>query len=327
VPDGKIVVRYLVTDDSLLTWVLAGPRISFVPTPVDREQLRTSIGMMITQLGDHGRADAQRARLYRWLIAPIESQLGTTGDIVFVTSGELAAVPFAAVLERGGLPMFEAHPVSLALSVRAAADSSVTLTGPPGFLAPMYDPRVAPGVPPLPRATLEVDSAEAIFPGSRVIGAGITPRVLMDSLPRFGMFYFAGHAVLNVLNPERSYLALGQGRRDEQLTAAEIEGLPLNGMRLVVLSACSSLGGSGSPSGITGLSGAFLGAGAHGVVGSLWRVNDEVTLALMTSFHRHLREGLTPERALHQAQIEMLTREGDRFRSPAAWGAFQYVHK
>jgi CHAT domain-containing protein len=129
--------------------------------------------------------------------------------------------------------------------------------------------------------------------------------------------------VSDAQSPERSYLALRAG--GDRLEASEIEGLPLQNLQLVVLSACSSLGGLGGSSGFTGLSGAFLGAGAHGVIGSLWPVGDETAAPLMTRFHQHYLAHHDPVRALQQAQIEMLRDPDPVKHRPSAWAAFEYV--
>ena len=66
--------------------------------------------------------------------------------------------------------------------------------------------------------------------------------------------------------------------------------------RLVTLSACETALGKGyfteTPAGdeFVGMTRAFLSAGGHSVLASLWTVNDESTRALMISFYRHLHE-------------------------------------
>jgi CHAT domain-containing protein len=66
---------------------------------------------------------------------------------------------------------------------------------------------------------------------------------VLELLPKYGVFHFAGHAVANGDQPELSYLALGSQRSDEEGTvrAGEIAKLRLSNLQLVVLSACSTL--------------------------------------------------------------------------------------
>ena len=91
------------------------------------------------------------------------------------------------------------------------------------------------------------------------------------------------------------------------LTAEAIAGLPLPNLELVVLSACETGLGMGTTvvgEGIVGLPRAFHLAGAHDVVASLWKVNDEATTALMAIFYDQLwRQQKPPIEALRNAQL------------------------
>jgi CHAT domain-containing protein/tetratricopeptide (TPR) repeat protein len=101
------------------------------------------------------------------------------------------------------------------------------------------------------------------------------------------------------------------------VTADAIAGLNLTGLDLAVLSACETgLGDVAGGEGVYGLQRAFHIAGARDVVGSLWRVNDEATAALMALFYRYLWEDkLPPAEALRQAQLAVY-RQPDKV---AAW--------
>jgi CHAT domain-containing protein len=97
-------------------------------------------------------------------------------------------------------------------------------------------------------------------------------------------------------------------------------------VRLVVLSACQTLrAGSGRSGGFAGFAGALVGAGAGGVLGSLWRVDDEQTAALMRAFHPRYRELGHGPRALQAAQLQMLRSADGAQRAPSAWAGFRYV--
>jgi CHAT domain-containing protein len=101
------------------------------------------------------------------------------------------------------------------------------------------------------------------------------------------------------------------------VTADAIAGLNLTGLDLAVLSACETgLGDVAGGEGVYGLQRAFHIAGARDVVGSLWRVNDEATAALMALFYRYLWEDKLPAvEALRQAQVAVY-RQPDKV---AAW--------
>jgi CHAT domain-containing protein len=100
----------------------------------------------------------------------------------------------------------------------------------------------------------------------------------------------------------------------------------LEGLRLVVLSACETQrSATGRSGGFSGLSEAFLAAGAGGVVGSLWKVREEPTQALMQEFHAAYRTSGNAAAALRTAQLRLLASSDPALRSPAAWAGFRYA--
>jgi CHAT domain-containing protein len=129
---------------------------------------------------------------------------------------------------------------------------------------------------------------------------------------------------------------------DGILTAEEVSGLALDGVELVVLSACDT--GRGEVrrgEGVLGLARGFSHAGAGTLVLSLWGVPDDATRELMDRFYGAVLAAdpasrLRPLEALRRAQITLLTHTveetvgGKRvevrpFAAPWAWGAFVAV--
>ena len=111
---------------------------------------------------------------------------------------------------------------------------------------------------------------------------------------------------------------------DGILTAYEVANLNLSGTSLVVLSACETgLGNIEIGEGVYGLQRSFLQAGARNVLISLWKVNDDITRQLMTSFYTHLVRSPNIHDALSKAQQEIRV----RYPEPVAWGSFILVGK
>jgi CHAT domain-containing protein/tetratricopeptide (TPR) repeat protein len=106
------------------------------------------------------------------------------------------------------------------------------------------------------------------------------------------------------------------------LSGEAIAGLQLEGLYLVVLSACETgLGANTDTEGVRGLQRAFHLAGCPNVVASLWEVNDEATAALMNAFwERVLVEKKEPQQALREAQL-LLYRRPDLVPTLANRGA------
>jgi len=66
-------------------------------------------------------------------------------------------------------------------------------------------------------------------------------------------------------------------------------------------------------------------AGASGVVGTLWNINDHLTRPLMIRFHDEYRRSRDAAAALRYAQLSLLGSNDPDLRSPSAWAGFQYM--
>ena len=81
----------------------------------------------------------------------------------------------------------------------------------------------------------------------------------------------------------------------------------LRGTQLVTLSACDAgLGTVQNGEGVLWLPRAFLAAGAESCVLSLWKVEDETTVFLMSRFYEELLDGVSRVEALRAAQDKKL---------------------
>ena len=110
-----------------------------------------------------------------------------------------------------------------------------------------------------------------------------------------------------------------KGKSDGIVTALKLSGLDLKGTDLVVLSACQTgVVDINSTDSVSGLSKAFIQAGAKDIVMSLWSVDDQATKELMTSFYQEMKENKNYAEALKAAKLKMIE-EG---RHPFYWAAF-----
>jgi CHAT domain-containing protein/Tfp pilus assembly protein PilF len=113
---------------------------------------------------------------------------------------------------------------------------------------------------------------------------------------------------------------LPEGIEDGILTAKEISFMDLRKTDLVVLSACQTALGEITGEGVFGLQRGFKKAGARTIIMSLWPVDDNATLLMMTEFYTNLTNGTTKREAFLAAQNKVKTTAG--FENPRYWAAF-----
>lgn len=110
---------------------------------------------------------------------------------------------------------------------------------------------------------------------------------------------------------------------DGILTSQELSQLDFNSLDLVVLSACETGLGEVNGEGVFGLQRGFKKAGAHSILMSLWKVDDEATCTLMTEFYKHwIVNGQSKYKALELAKQAVRARKDKGWDNPRYWAAF-----
>ena len=237
--------------------------------------------------------------------------------------GPLYRLPFGALREaRGARPLAARFELALAPSAAlllhwrrqqfpAAQVPLLALADPQGPAAtPGSETRGATpgpaGLGPLPFARAEALSAVGVLGrgSSALLGPEASEAALKArDLRGTAILHFATHALVDDARPERSALLLAAGAPEEDglLHVSEVATLHLSGAT-VVLAACRSTSGAVlHGEGLLGLTRAFLQAGAHTVVGSLWPLRDDESAQLFELFYSRLAEGLPVATALAEA--------------------------
>jgi tetratricopeptide (TPR) repeat protein len=232
--------------------------------------------------------------LDRMLLAPIANLLGSR-PVVVVPTGELHAVPWAA------LPSVAGRAVSVAPSSRlwlGASAAKRISTGSSGWSDALAGTVVVAG-PGLPGAEHEAAAIGSLYTSPHVL-RGPDARVLAvtEALEGAGLAHIAAHSHFRADNGLWSSLELADG----PLTVYELEQLR-HPPAVVVLSACRSGMSAVRPGDeVMGLVAALLGLGTRAVVASLVPLADRGAEEPMVAFHRRLRAGDTPPVALAAAQ-------------------------
>jgi hypothetical protein len=153
----------------------------------------------------------------------------------------------------------------------------------------------------LPASGYEEQVVKGFFPEAISFPADVPKDALLDTLPSDGLVHFACHAEVRPRAPLSSAILLPNG---ETLTVSDLLAAGLPALRLVVLSACETgVPDPEAPDEVVSLAAALVANGAHGVISTLWPVEDLSTTLLVAHFYWCWRTlGIRPSRALGQAQ-------------------------
>lgn len=326
-PPDLTLLAFHTLDDELLAFVYRDGRLQIVrhlsrAAVVGRHLAALAVEWQRFQVGD---AFIQRhlprltrsvqhilQALYQELIAPLADHLAGSRRLAIVPHGRLHHVPFAALFD-GRSYLIDHFDISIAPSATvlhlsrqrpARRDGTAVVFG-------VADPLI-------PFALPEATAVSQHLPAARLhLGEQATLANLRQDTADCGLLHLACHGLFRHDNPFFSALKLHDG----WLTAGEAMQLKLNGA-FVTLSACESgrsqvIGGDE----LLGLPHAFLGAGASGLLVSLWLVEDETTAALMTDFYGRLAQGDNYAAALRQAQLSLKTNHPH----PYYWAPFVLI--
>lgn len=278
-------------------------------------------GVLIAEApAEPGVSLAQASRAVAATLFPpgIKAELADAEGLTIVPVGPISTVPLA-MLEpladgRAAIDLFTINILSKLDDLK-----SIGFSWAPGFSAPLIlgNPVTRDEeweFPTLPGAESEARLAHALFGGRLAMGEQATVELFGEAAPGADLIIIAAHGIADAKDPiEKSFLALSDGR----LTPRKIQAQPYRSRPIVVLSACQSGLGRAMDAGIMGIARSFQVMGAANTIMSLWNVDDEATMFLMSSFYQSLADR-GPSDALRQAILD--TRQ--RYPEPAKWAAF-----
>jgi CHAT domain-containing protein len=281
--------------------------------------------------------------LFQQLFGPIAEYRGKN-EVIVVPDGELHLLPFGSLVD-GGEYVIESHTIAVSPSgtvfqilkdrEREMSGNTHPYIGVAAWTRASQSPlkRVlrAVGGPeesqfvPLPESKREVETigTDLPKPSTILLGTDATEsRFKQLPLDRYNVLHLALHGYADVANPDRSALAFAPEKdsvNDGLLQVREIRQLHLQAS-LVTLSACNTGVGPVGGAGVNNLVTAFIDAGAHSVVSTLWELEDHATTQLMIDFYANLKDDSKAE-ALRKAQLALL-KEGF---GPFYWAGFEMV--
>lgn len=327
-----MLIEYALLEDRLLIWAISRDTSVAHTVDIPRADVIALVDRFVrlARTRSDSVAFVNNGRALRALLLdPITPALTGINELLIIPDKELHGVPFA-LLPATSADRFLIEDYTLRMVPGAA------------FVQPRVQPSFSPGsaillagdvspgesvaeLPPLPAAGPELEHIAQLYQQPvQLRGVAATPSALTGRFADIDILHFAGHARFMSDQPNRSYLVLAPDSPGDPglLFAEQLAQSTLRSESLVILSACSSGTRTATRTGgLSGLAQAFIAAGAAGVVGSLWAVEDSGTERLLVAFHRALVSGAAPAAALRTAQLSLLR---DGAVNPAVWGAFRY---
>jgi len=325
---GAAVLYPILLPDRVELLVSSAAGIAVQRAPVDRATLESEVRSFRQLVTKRTTRQYQPAagRLYDWLIRPVLPSLAGRGiaTLVVVPTGVLRTIPFTALRdEQTGQFLIEQLAVAIA--------PGLTLTDPRPIrrdqvaLLALGVTEAVQGYPALPRVADEIATVQATFPGVKLLDRDFSVERLEAEMAKqpFDIVHVASHGEF-VSEASQSFLLTHDGTLSMDRLAALVGRTRFRAERpleLLALTACQTA--AGDERAALGLAGVALRAGARSALATLWSVNDESAMQLVTRFYRELGEGTSRAQALQRAQLELL--RGRVFEHPGYWSAFLLI--
>lgn len=324
----ETVLAYGLLPDGLAIWIYDDRGVHAQWNPKATPDLQESVARF-RELSSDPKSELSVLRrdartLYQILIAPVEGQLVPGRTLVIEAEGELAGLPFEALLDANDHYLTERWPIVHSLGqdsqqrLREESDITAEL---PALVVGSTASSPADGLIPLLNVALEADTvAKGFRPATVLKGAKATLAAVTEGLPAAAVFHFAGHSLFT-RDKTGLLLASGTGGVENQLLDADsLRRLQLKNMRLAVLSACSTAAGSGGSRGFSSVNEALLRAGVPHVVASRWAVDSVSVTGFVEDFYRNVLSGQPVSDAVRLTARRMMS--NPRTVHPYYWSAF-----
>lgn len=313
------LVEYFVLLDETLVWVIDQESYHLLQLPLSAEALYAKVALWHGRIAGRAPGAELESALYQDLIAPLEPYLRHQ-RLLLVPHESLHWLSFAALRDAAGIALVERFSLTYLPSASILPFLAAKRSPNAGRLLTIGDPDGS-----LPYAASEARTVAALYGTQAVLGRQASEALLRQRSRGVDVLHIATHSTLDSARPLFSRLQLAPSAEDDgNLELHEVFGLDLTGTNLVVLSGCDT--GRGSLEHgveLVGWGRAFLHAGAPAVLTTLWPIDDAASAALMKSFHRHFRDGLSAADSLRTAQREIAREE--RWRSSYFWAGFTLV--
>ncbi len=303
--DNVALVEYLVTKEELVAWVVAEDKVHSVRVPITEKDLNALVADYRERIQKLAPVEDQAKRLHTLLVEPLQVFIKGKRMLGIVPHGHLHYISFSSLKNEESY-LFERHPLFYSPSASVmqftfkqktvhSRDIKVLALGNPDLGDLNYD---------LPLAEIEANAMKWDFPKIDVLTReNATESWLKKNIGDYQIIHVASHGEFDPINPLFSSLKLTRDKSDDgNFEVNEVFGLDIKA-DIVTLSACQTgLGDIVGGDELVGLNRAFIYAGTHAILSSLWRVSDISTAVLIKHFYRNYGKESKAE-SLRKAQL------------------------
>ena len=321
--DKTVLLEFLQAENSLVVWLVTKNSIKAEQILLSRKELADKVRAVRIMMSKPQLPAVYKllGKLYVSLMDPFAKDIEGK-NLVLVPDGPLHYLPFAALLDEEKKFLAVKHAIAYAPSANVLKYCVAKRRGGLNTILAFGNPDLGDAKLNLPNAELEAKSIAKRFPKTRLyLRKEALETTGKETMGNFDIVHFACHGEMDPVMPLLSCLRLAPDNiNDGKLQAGEIFDMSLKA-QLVVLSGCETgLGKIASGDEIIGLTRGFLYAGAPSVMASLWKVDDNATSLLMTTFYENLPSAGKAE-ALRKAQLKIMQIK----KHPYYWSSFFLV--
>lgn len=306
-------------------------------TKISNTEVETTLQQLQQYLKEPDRTNDVRklsARVYSWLIQPLEAELDKTQlkKLVFVLDGALRNIPMAVLYDNKQQKyLLEKYAIALTPSLQLLEPNSLQREKLNVLVAGLDQKREVEGqeFPELKNARLELKQIQSEVPKSKeIFNHNFTKTNIQNQLNStpFSVVHMATHGQFSS-NLEETFILTW----NQLLKIVDLDNLirnsnsdSSNAIELLVLSACETAAGDNRAA--LGLAGIAVRAGARSTLATLWSVDDRSAAALMNEFYKQLADrNLTKAEALQRAQLSLWNNPSQDWKRPYFWAAYTLV--
>ncbi|WP_178987699.1 CHAT domain-containing protein [Winogradskyella schleiferi] len=184
---------------------------------------------------------------------------------------------------------------------------------------------------PQPFATALAKQYTKLFNGKSFLNENASKQIFTEQAKEHKIIHIGTHAESNNISPELSRLIFAKNvndtiySEDNSLYTYEIYNQNLSS-NLAILTACETGKPTFQPGeGMISLAHAFNYAGSESILTSLWKIDEQSSVAIIENFYRYLKKGLPKDEALKKAKLDYIATAEGRTVSPQYWAGLVLI--